>query len=302
MVAIQTINSSPSVVSALTRASARTGVDFDYLLRTAQRESGLKTQAKAKTSSAAGLFQFIEQTWLELARKYGAEAGMGSLSDNISINAKGRHFVSDPAVKQEILALRHDASMSAYMAGKMTQDSKVRLEKALGRTLNENELYTAHFLGVRGAVKLLQAADNTPTSSAPELFPAAAKANKRLFYDASGAPKSVAQLYQTLTGISLNTGPPKQPVTDVTVPSLSFPVALNGERSAPLHPSLRQFTQERGPSLALYKEPARPSLPAHRLDLDGVFDSRLLLSAPVLDILSALDMKPKGTVTAYQRK
>lgn len=287
MVALQSAGSSNNIMLALAQASRRTGTDFDYLLRTAQRESGLKTQAKAKSSSAVGLFQFVEQTWLELAQKYGAEAGMGALSAQITTTPQGRHEVSDPAAKQEILALRHDASLSAFMAGKMTQESKLRLEKALGRSLKDNELYTAHFLGVSGAVKLLKAAPRTPSAPAADLFPAAARTNRRLFYDDAGAPKSVAQLYRSLTKTAQSAHASKAPAS-APVPVLS-PV-LSGA-------SVNPDRQTRGASIPASQDfrprPLAPR-PARRAELANIFNSRIRLSAPILDILSALDMKSEG--------
>ena len=61
---IGAIPSSGGVEAAIRRASNATGVDADFLLKTARRESALNPSAKARTSSAAGLVQFIEQTWL----------------------------------------------------------------------------------------------------------------------------------------------------------------------------------------------------------------------------------------------
>ena len=60
---IQASEAANPIVAALTSASRSTGADFDYLLSTAMRESSLKPQAKSKTSSASGLFQFIPGTW-----------------------------------------------------------------------------------------------------------------------------------------------------------------------------------------------------------------------------------------------
>ena len=54
---------SANVQSAIARAATRTGVDFDYLLAQAKLESGLDPSAKAGTSSATGLYQFIDSTW-----------------------------------------------------------------------------------------------------------------------------------------------------------------------------------------------------------------------------------------------
>ena len=52
------------VESAVRSAAGVTGVDFGFLLRTAKRESGFNPLAHAGSSSAAGLFQFVEQTWM----------------------------------------------------------------------------------------------------------------------------------------------------------------------------------------------------------------------------------------------
>jgi hypothetical protein len=49
------------VLAALKQASAATGTDFNYLLDTATRESGLKSSAKVGASSASGLFQFVSR-------------------------------------------------------------------------------------------------------------------------------------------------------------------------------------------------------------------------------------------------
>jgi hypothetical protein len=41
----------------------------------ASAESGLDAGAKAKTSTATGLFQFTEGTWLSMVREHGAKYG-----------------------------------------------------------------------------------------------------------------------------------------------------------------------------------------------------------------------------------
>ena len=65
------------VVSALHKMpAAATGSDFHYLLGTAMRESSLKPSAQSATSSAAGLFQFVDQTWLAWSKPHGAKYGL----------------------------------------------------------------------------------------------------------------------------------------------------------------------------------------------------------------------------------
>ena len=56
--------------SVIRQAARETGADFEYLAQTAARESNFDPQAQARTSSAAGMFQFIEQTWLGMMRNW----------------------------------------------------------------------------------------------------------------------------------------------------------------------------------------------------------------------------------------
>lgn len=176
--------SQAAVSGALKKASEKTGVGFDYLYRVAMRESSLNPQARAKTSSAAGLFQFIEQTWLGAVKKYGAQYGLEADAAAISTNEKGRLFVSDPAKRVEILEKRFDAEIASALAGELARENRQSLEAALGRAVDGAELYAAHFLGAGGAKKLLSAATD---QSAAALLPQAASANAHVFYDGERA-------------------------------------------------------------------------------------------------------------------
>src|SRR5688572_30118028 len=112
----ETIAANP-VVSAIREGAEKTGAGFDYLLKTAQRESALDPDVKAKTSSATGLFQFIEQTWLSMVKQEGPKQGLGNLASAISSDESGRLSVSDPATRDKILQLRNDPQVAALMAG-----------------------------------------------------------------------------------------------------------------------------------------------------------------------------------------
>jgi hypothetical protein len=187
-----------NVLSALRRAADETGTDFGYLLTTAMRESSLNPKAQAATSSATGLFQFIEQTWLGTMKQHGSEHGLGSYADAIKVGNNGRYTVTDTALKQEILALRKDPTTAALMAGEMTSQVRGDMEAALGRGVSAGELYVAHFLGPKAAISMIKAAEATPKASAADMFPAAAAANRSIFY-ASGKEKSVASVLASLT-------------------------------------------------------------------------------------------------------
>ena len=178
--AIRAANAAASVSGALKKASASTGVGFEYLYRVAVRESSLDPAARAKTSSAAGLFQFIEQTWLGAVKTYGAAHGLAAEAADIVKGANGRFTVADPARRQAILDLRFDAEKASALAAELARDNKAALEGALGRAVDAAELYAAHFLGARGARALLSADSE---SSAAALLPAAARANRHVFFD-----------------------------------------------------------------------------------------------------------------------
>lgn len=184
------------IQSAIALASSRTGIDFDYLLGQAKLESGLNATARAGTSSATGLYQFIEQSWLAVVKKHGAEHGMGWAADSIGRNGNGRLGVSDPGTRQAILNLRNDPAAASLMAAEHAGDNKAALEGRLGREATGTDLYMAHFLGLGGASKFLSTMQNNPDAAGAALFPSAARANRNVFYDRSGSPRSLAQIYE----------------------------------------------------------------------------------------------------------
>ena len=182
------------VQSAIAAASSKTGIDFSYLLGQAKLESGLQANAKAATSSASGLYQFIERSWLSVVKQHGAEHGLGWAANAIT-STHGRPSVSDPAMRQAILALRNDPNAASLMAAEHASDNKDALEDTLGRTATGTDLYMAHFLGLGGAKKFLGAMQSSPGQSAAALFPAAAGANHNVFYAANGQPRSLSDVY-----------------------------------------------------------------------------------------------------------
>src|SRR3984957_12373213 len=181
-----------TVTGAIRQASAATGTSFNYLLATAQVESGLNPQAGAATSSARGLFQFIEQTWLGTIKQSGAQLGYGRYADAISKTSSGHYQVTDPAMRAEILKLRNDPTANAVMAGAFTKANADYLATKLGRPPSEGELYIAHFLGAGGAARLISLAADNPNAKAADYFPHAANANSSIFYDrATGQARDV---------------------------------------------------------------------------------------------------------------
>jgi hypothetical protein len=186
------------MTGAIRDAARATGAGFEYLLNTALRESNLNPNAKAKTSSATGLFQFIDQTWLGTMKQAGAAHGYGKYADAITRTPSGRFVVSDPAMRNEIFALRKDPTANAVMAGAFANSNAKVLTDRLGRKPTDGELYMAHFLGASGASRFIKAAEANPNGKAAALFPRAAHANNSIFYDKSGAARSLKQVYAGL--------------------------------------------------------------------------------------------------------
>jgi hypothetical protein len=184
--------------SAIQAASRTTGTSFDFLLRTAVRESALDPTAKASTSSARGLFQFIDTTWLAMVKEEGARYGLAQYASAIEKTANGRYVVSDPAKRAEILKLREDPNVSALMAGALAGRNSDYLTASMGREPTSGELYIAHFLGASGACKLISLAQSRPAISAASVFPDAARANRPIFYKQDGSARSAADVYAGL--------------------------------------------------------------------------------------------------------
>jgi len=203
----QTKETAPAnpVVSAIRDGAQKTGAGFDYLLKTAQRESALEPDAKAKTSSATGLFQFIEQTWLSMVKQEGPKQGLSDYANAISEGENGRLTVADPAAREKILQLRTDPQVSAVMAGALTQKNRDQLVASLGRQPHAGELYMAHVLGARGASDMIRTAMADPTRSAAKDFPEAAAANKNIFFDKTGRARSAQEVYGVLAASHANT-------------------------------------------------------------------------------------------------
>ena len=168
------------------QAANNTGASFEYLLATAKMESNFNPKAAATTSSARGLFQFIDQTWLGTVKEAGSQLGYGKYADAISKSSSGGYYVNDPSMRGAIMKLRDDPNAASSMAAVLTQSNSFKLTGKIGRRPSDSELYMAHFMGVGGAGKLISNAENSPNASAARLFPNAAAANRSIFYDRAG--------------------------------------------------------------------------------------------------------------------
>lgn len=236
---LSTIEAPLSISNAIRKASKATGADFSYLLKTAERESSFNTGAKAKTSSAAGLFQFIESTWLGTMKAAGDKLGLSKYTPHIFKTQSGRHYVPNQNLRKEILQLRHNPEVSAMMAGAFTQENSKFITSELGRNPTQGELYIAHFLGPKGASDLISMKDSKPNARADRHFHKAAHANKSIFYS-RGKPRTVAQVYKVLVRdhaeLQATAAAGTSPEAAVTPPK--WKTAASPAKSSPASPRL----------------------------------------------------------------
>lgn len=117
-------------------------VSDDILNRIIQIESAGEPLAEAETSTATGLFQPLESTWLNLVRIHRPEW------------AQGR-------TRTQVLDLREDPNLNIILGGCLTEDN----QRAIGVDCTPGDLYLAHFLGPADAKDLFKAHPDTPVSA-----------------------------------------------------------------------------------------------------------------------------------------
>lgn len=248
---LQSLISTGGVQSAIQRASQKTGVDFSYLLGQAQVESSLRPDAKAPTSSASGLYQFIEQSWLGTVKKHGAEHGLGWASDAITQGSNGRFYISDTATRSYVLKLRNNPEIASLMAAEHAADNKTELQASLGREVGGADLYMAHFLGIGGAKKFLTALDRAPGAAAAQLFPAAASSNRNIFFGEGGRARSVSEIYDRFAaklqkGVDVAAGGNALPAIAAPGRSNAFQLAVIEQQDRPEVATLDQLLAQGG--------------------------------------------------------
>lgn len=153
----------------------------------------IKDEKGVPTSSAVGVGQFIEGTWLDLLKDPVTAARIG-------IDTQGK-------TDAQLLELRKDPNLAVRGMAAFAAKNKATLENTLGRNVSEAEVHMAHFLGAQGAVTFLNGYKNSPDQSAADLMPAAAKSNPQIFYD-GGNPRTVAQIYNDISN-QFNLAPSK---------------------------------------------------------------------------------------------
>jgi hypothetical protein len=264
------------VAGAIKQAANSTGASFEYLLTTAKMESDFNPSAGASTSSARGLYQFIDQTWLGTVKEAGAQLGFGAYADAITKSSSGSYSVGDPAMRTAIMKLRDDPAAASAMAAMLTHSNSFKLTGMIGRRPTDSELYMAHFMGVGGAAKLIANAEDNPQASGARLFPNAAAANRSIFYERDGRARSVYEVYANLT--SRYAGAANSPATQTALaiygatPSVAVangapakaPVAIDNAAYLSTFPDSRAVTPVTVASASAATNTSPPGAPVFR--------------------------------------
>lgn len=192
-----------AIVETILRASAEAGVDPVYMMALADKESSFSTKAKAATSSAEGLFQFVSATWLEMIRDFGARYGYEA--EAAAVTGRGATItVTGDGMRERVLGLRRDPYVAALMAAELIKRDRARIEARIGRDLTTSELYLAHFLGTTSAGRFLVLSAEKPEKVAQKEFRNAARANRSLFTEKAGKGRrnlTVAEVYERIDGM-----------------------------------------------------------------------------------------------------
>ncbi|NIX77869.1 lytic transglycosylase domain-containing protein [Microvirga terricola] len=191
------------IVDAILRAADVTGADPVYMMALADKESSFIANNQASSSSAVGLFQFIAGTWFEVVRSFGEKHGFAAEAEAIRM-VGGQLTVPNAEMREHILGLRRNPYLSALMAAEMMKRDRAKIEGRLGRQITRSEFYFSHFFGVDSASKFMVLVNGKPKQSAPRVFPAAARANKSLFYAKAGRKTrqlTVTEVYKKIDGM-----------------------------------------------------------------------------------------------------
>ena len=222
-----------SVAKVPTFATAA-GPMGDYLATTRAKESGGNDLAANPNSTAKGRYQFTDGTWSDVAKRH----------PDLGLTPGGW---KDPD--------QQERAMAAF-----TGDNAKALTAA-GIPINPGNLYVAHFLGEAGGPKFIAGAMSNPDAPAVAFVsPGAARANRSIFFEKDGRPKSAGAVYAERTGRFAGSGPVPTP----TLPGGAPPVAVanNEAETQALESRMGMMPIPGQPSVAEADMPAADAQPA----------------------------------------
>jgi hypothetical protein len=170
-----------AIVEGVVSAARTAGADPALMMSIADKESNFSLRAKASTSSASGLFQFIDTTWLRALRNFGGR--YGHEEEAKAIGGEDDRPEIAPKKRAEALSLRNDPYLAAAMAAEMLKHDGAKIAELLGRPLTAGETYLLHFLGPDDAARFMKKLDSEPEAPAARVLPRPARANRPIFFE-----------------------------------------------------------------------------------------------------------------------
>ncbi len=141
-----------------------------------------------------GPLMYGERSWLQALRDN--PRASGGYASRVFVTSSGRFYVPTASDRASVLKARNDAALVKRVAQAAAERNAAVLREVLGTPPSAVDLYTAHLLGVSGAVSLLKAVNATPGLQLEDGFPALAESLAELGVDASGM--SVGEFYRRL--------------------------------------------------------------------------------------------------------
>jgi hypothetical protein len=222
--------------------SGTSGPASSYLDTLRGKESGGSATAQNPNSSATGIDQFTAGTWEGLRKKY----------PELGLTPDGRT----------------DVAQSTRAMERFTRDNAGVLSGA-GVPITPGNLYVAHFLGAGGAARFIRGAINNPEAPAASFVdPKSVSANRTIFYNRDGSPKTAGQVYAERTsrfgGSGATAAAPEAAPARVQVASADasfmpqMPSAAAGVSASPAGPTMTLPGAEpgpQGPTMTLPQDP-----------------------------------------------
>jgi hypothetical protein len=165
----------------------------------ARAESSFNPNARAPNSTATGLYQFRDNAWLEVIRRFGSGYGLKDYANRLKIIEEveqgQRPIVRDP-LHLEVLSLRLNPRLSTLMLAEHLKRSVSIILDKTGRKPGRTDLYLSHYLGTDSAVRFLTELIDNPDSIAKNIFPEKAAIDKLVFQNRQGRPRTIAEVYK----------------------------------------------------------------------------------------------------------
>lgn len=197
-------NRDKAIIHDIQTASQATNTDFKTMIIKAMIESDLGRLTTAKNSSARGIYQYIDATWLTLLKRYGAKIGYPQYAENLTTDLKTlKTIVKDNSRYSEdyLLNLRHDTKIASLIKAYQTKEDENALRSVIqNRTLTATDHYIAHMMGIPLAKKfygMIEAESNTiPANIKNSPFKQAAALNPYFFYGSKRDPLTTQEIYK----------------------------------------------------------------------------------------------------------